>query len=123
MSDAYNRRQFLNQMAAVGTSIPIAANLASVASSQQAAKTMDKVRIGFVGVGRRGQDDLRNLLKTEGVEILAICDVAIYTISVEVCTMAVMALMGERNCGDWRNLPIAMAISTRPTAWALWRNV
>jgi len=75
MSDAYNRRQFLNQMTAVGISIPITANLASAASPQQAAKTMDMVRIGFVGVGRRGQDDLRNLLKTGGVEIRAICDV------------------------------------------------
>jgi predicted dehydrogenase len=36
---------------------------------------MDKVRIGFVGVGGRGRGDLRDLLKVEGVEIRAICDI------------------------------------------------
>ncbi len=71
MSAAYNRRQFLNQIAAVGAS----ASLAAAAVPQHIAKPMDRVRIGFVGVGGRGRGDLRNLLKLEGVEIRAICDI------------------------------------------------
>jgi predicted dehydrogenase len=35
---------------------------------------MEKVRVGFVGVGGRGTGDLRNLLRQDGVEVRAICD-------------------------------------------------
>ena len=36
---------------------------------------MDKVRIGFVGVGNQGSSHVRNFLRIEGVEIRAICDI------------------------------------------------
>jgi predicted dehydrogenase len=36
---------------------------------------MDKVRVGFIGVGNRGSSLLGNLLDLEGVEIKAVCDV------------------------------------------------
>ena len=36
---------------------------------------LDKVRIGFIGVGSRGSSLLGNLLDVEGVEIKAVCDV------------------------------------------------
>jgi len=71
MSAAYNRRQFLNQIAAAGAAAPIAAS----AAQERTAKPMDKVRIGFVGIGGRGRGDLRNLLKLDGVEIRAVCDI------------------------------------------------
>ncbi len=71
MSAAYNRRQFLNQIAAVGASAP----LAVAAVPERTAKPMDKVRIGFVGIGGRGRGNLGNLLKLEGVEIRAVCDI------------------------------------------------
>ncbi|MDA1312382.1 MAG: Gfo/Idh/MocA family oxidoreductase [Acidobacteria bacterium] len=71
MSKPYNRRQFLNQIAATGA----AASLAAAAPPERTAKPMDKVRIGFVGVGGRGRGDLGNLLKMEGVEVRAICDI------------------------------------------------
>ncbi len=71
MSAPYNRRQFLNQIATVGAVAPFAA----AAVPQPAAKPMDKVRIGFVGVGGRGRGDLRNLLKLDGVEIRAVSDI------------------------------------------------
>ena len=70
MSGVSNRRQFLNQVAAVGAS----ASFVTAAAAQHTAKPMDTVRIGFVGVGRRGRGDLDNLLKLEGVEIRAVCD-------------------------------------------------
>jgi predicted dehydrogenase len=42
---------------------------------QRAAEPLQKVRIGFVGVGGRGRGDLRNLLKLDGVEVRAVCDI------------------------------------------------
>jgi predicted dehydrogenase len=36
---------------------------------------LDKVRIGFIGVGNRGSSLLGNLLEIDGVEITAVCDV------------------------------------------------
>ena len=36
---------------------------------------LDKVRIGFIGVGNRGSSLLGNLLEIEGVEISAVCDI------------------------------------------------
>lgn len=36
---------------------------------------LDKVRIGFIGVGSRGSSLLGNLLELEGVEIRALCDI------------------------------------------------
>ena len=39
------------------------------------APRLERVRIGFVGVGWRGTDHVANLLKVPGVEIRAICDI------------------------------------------------
>ena len=36
---------------------------------------MDRVRIGFVGVGGMGSAHVRNFLKIEGVEVRAVCDI------------------------------------------------
>ncbi len=40
-----------------------------------AAAPLERVRIGFVGVGGMGTHHVRNLLKIEGVEIKAVCDI------------------------------------------------
>ena len=71
MSAPCNRRRFFSRIAAAGA----AATAAAAAPPEPAAKPMDVVRIGFVGVGGRGRGDLRNLLECEGVEVRAICDV------------------------------------------------
>jgi hypothetical protein len=36
---------------------------------------MDRVRIGFVGVGLQGSSHVRNFLAIEGVDIVAVCDI------------------------------------------------
>jgi predicted dehydrogenase len=69
MSESYGRRQFLNRIAALGASLPLA-----VTAAERTAKPMEKVRVGFVGVGGRGRGDLGNLLKQDAVEVRAICD-------------------------------------------------
>ena len=40
-----------------------------------AADPIDVVRVGFVGVGLQGGSHVRNFLRIEGVEIVAICDI------------------------------------------------
>ncbi|HHU26462.1 MAG TPA: Gfo/Idh/MocA family oxidoreductase, partial [Bacteroidales bacterium] len=39
------------------------------------APKLDKVRVGFIGVGKRGYSNLRQMTFLEGVEIVAICDI------------------------------------------------
>lgn len=39
------------------------------------APKLDTVRVGFIGVGRRGYSNLRQMTFLEGVEIVAICDI------------------------------------------------
>lgn len=43
--------------------------------SGYAAPKLEKVRIGFIGLGMRGPNHLKNTSKLEGVEIKALCDV------------------------------------------------
>ena len=40
-----------------------------------AAPPMEQVRIGFVGVGLQGSSHCRNLLRIEGVQLKALCDI------------------------------------------------
>ena len=61
------RREFLKQTA-VGT----AAMLAYPASILGA---NDRVRVGMIGVGNRGQDLLEQVIKIPNVEVVAIADV------------------------------------------------
>src|ERR1035438_2156836 len=42
--------------------------------SGYAAPKLEKVRIGFIGLGNRGPEHVRQLMKIEGVEINALCD-------------------------------------------------
>ena len=39
------------------------------------AQPMDTVRVGFVGVGVKGSEHVANLLRIEGVELRAVCDI------------------------------------------------
>jgi hypothetical protein len=70
------RREFIGT-AALGT----AAGLAAARASQSpvpgrfAASPIERVRIGFVGVGGMGMVHVENLLAIDGVEIRAICDI------------------------------------------------
>src|SRR4051812_24656893 len=38
------------------------------------APPLERVRMGFVGVGHQGSDHLQNFLRIDGVDIVAICD-------------------------------------------------
>jgi len=76
-----SRRDFLRTTAAVGfgAALSPAGRLAAETPHQTtglfAAPPMERVRIGFVGVGGQGSVHVDNLLKIEGIEIRAICDI------------------------------------------------
>ena len=87
MKKELNRRDFLKRSSAAG----LGAALGSIALSgcndsgqarlktepidHLAAPPMDTVRVGYVGVGNQGSGHLRNLLRIEGVELKAVCDI------------------------------------------------
>jgi hypothetical protein len=89
LSQSCSRREFLTVAGAtsLGIGFVSGAATAKAGSSLPRARrgqervfglkfpSMDKVRIGFIGVGNRGSSLLGNLLDIEGVEIKAVCDV------------------------------------------------
>ena len=82
MDPKYDRRDFLKLGGTVGaglalgsTSLSGDANLPKPGRAQAEAAPIDPVRIGLIGVGRRGTHLLRDLLKVEGVEVRAVCDI------------------------------------------------
>ena len=63
-----NRRNFVKQGAT------IAAGISILPSGMLFAKNKDKVRVGYIGVGLRGRTHVREGLRRDDVEIIAICD-------------------------------------------------
>ena len=84
IQDHINRRDFIRKSTLAGAGIALG-SLSAVACSPQllkgparpapVAKPLDKVRIGYVGVGGMGTAHVRNLLKIKGAEIRAVCDI------------------------------------------------
>jgi len=84
MSGQINRRDFMRSVAVAGAGLAIGTELfasdlpeAMPLPSVPAVpgKPMERVRIGFVGVGLQGTSHVENLLKVEGAEIVAVCDI------------------------------------------------
>jgi predicted dehydrogenase len=78
------RREFLKETAVAGVGLALTSAtstgcipswLNASALPVQTAKSMDRVRIGYVGVGGQGTSHVENLLKIPGAEIRAICDI------------------------------------------------
>ena len=65
------RRQFLKQTAAAG------AVLSPLGTPLPAHETAPKktLRLGFVGVGVKGSSHIGHLMRMEGVELRAVCDI------------------------------------------------
>lgn len=62
-----NRRTFLQSASASA--------LASTSLARAAAPAIKPVRLGVIGAGSRGQEDLRQFLRVPGVTVQAICDI------------------------------------------------
>lgn len=69
-----SRRDFLKLSGAAGVA---ATTLGTQLVGQEPAKSTPKkpLRIGFVGVGSKGSQHVGNLMRMEGVEIRAVCDI------------------------------------------------
>jgi hypothetical protein len=74
MSPDPTRREVLLTAAAVATAAPLL-RVSAQTSGRFAAPPLDRVRIGFVGVGGMGMVHVGNLLAIEGVDLRAICDI------------------------------------------------
>jgi predicted dehydrogenase len=86
INNQYNRRDFLKRSGAMGVGAAIGGMALNNADAHQrrlgpapadhfAAKPLETVRVGFVGVGNQGSGHFRNLLRIEGVQIKAVCDI------------------------------------------------
>ena len=82
-SDQPSRRDFLKTVAGAGAGIALAqvgvradtpANDSKLAMLAYRAPKLDKVRVGFIGVGARGGGHLGQMMTLEGVEVTAIAD-------------------------------------------------
>jgi predicted dehydrogenase len=79
----FDRRDFLKTSATAGLASAVGSLGPSGALALAAGRPMiefrvppiDPVRIGYVGVGGMGSSHVQNLLKIEGVEIRAVCDI------------------------------------------------
>ena len=83
MTPKFDRRTFV-KLGTAGLGTVVGAAGPSTAQPQQlapapavllAAPPIEEVRIGFVGVGLQGSSHCRNLLRIEGVRLVAICDI------------------------------------------------
>ncbi len=73
MTSDLSRREFVG--VAAGATVLAAAPRPGQAAGLFSAPPMERVRIGFVGVGGMGSVHVENLLAIEGVDLKAICDI------------------------------------------------
>lgn len=65
-----DRRTFVKQTATIAAGLSLLSTPLKVFASQK----KSKIRMGFIGVGLRGQDHLEECLKRTDVEVVALCD-------------------------------------------------
>jgi hypothetical protein len=80
MDTENRRRDFLKLgaglgAAALGGKRPVSAELVKGDPWPTGAKPIALVRVGFVGVGVKGAEHVSNLLRLDGVELRAVCDI------------------------------------------------
>jgi predicted dehydrogenase len=84
--DSVNRRDFLKKSGATGLGVALGSMILEgkedglaqpkglAPAGLFAAKPLETVRVGFVGIGQQGRGHFSNLLRIEGVQIKAVCD-------------------------------------------------
>lgn len=80
-SSAISRRGFMQNVVGVGAGLTLAhlgGGCASTTSKPMLAMAkppkLDRVRVGFIGVGARGSGHVSQMLTLDGVDVIAICD-------------------------------------------------
>lgn len=77
LNELTHRREFLKRLAVIAGSTALLAEMpwwSPLRAAPPGDSPADRVRVGLVGVGSRGNLHLTNLLRTPGVEIAALCD-------------------------------------------------
>jgi hypothetical protein len=74
MNTRRSRRDFLKSVATVTAAAPTLLQAQAPQPSRPVSPN-DRIRLAAIGVGIRGQQDLRSALKTPGVELAAVADV------------------------------------------------
>ncbi len=72
-----NRRNFLKKLAVFAGSSGVLTSMpwwSPLRADPPGGSALDRVRLGVIGVGSRGQKLMLHLLQTPGVEIAAVCD-------------------------------------------------
>lgn len=75
MNDQCDRRSFVKIGAAVGGAWAMGRECLAAHASDVKARPIENVRVGLVGIGRRGTWLLTLLLDLEGAEVRAVCDI------------------------------------------------
>ncbi len=75
------RRDFLKQMglATAGVALSSVPNIlaGAVPTRSRAAQSKEKVKIAYIGIGNRGEQNITEFAKTDGIEVVALCDIDI----------------------------------------------
>lgn len=113
MTDEINRRDFFRRAAL--TSAGVSLSMAGFSTSNILGAN-DRIRLGVVGSGRQGTDDMQNFMK-HGVEVAAVCDV--YQPNMDKCQTVAG---GKANCyKDFRQVlddkSIDVVLVATPDHW------
>ena len=73
MNDEINRRDFIRRAGLTTVSVSMAA--AGLVASRRVLGANDRVRVGVIGTGRQGRDDMEDIARQPDAEIVALCDV------------------------------------------------
>ena len=95
------RRQFLKQ---AGAASAVLSALGTPLLGQEAARPAapkKNLRLGFVGFGSKGSQHVGNLMRMEGVELRAVCDIDVY----DAATWSSIAVLSEKSVAD-RSRPV-----------------
>lgn len=117
-----SRRKFVKNTALAGAALPLVSNLSYGAINTTVDK---KLRLAFIGVGLRGTNHLKNALKREDIEVVAICDIDPDRIKIAEQTMSDAGVNKPQVFGsseyDYRNLldlsNIDAVIISTPWLW------
>ena len=87
MSSNYDRRDFLKAGTIAGLGLACAGAIASAAGRRKTSvkgkakmigfksKPKDLIKVGFVGIGHQGMSHIKNLVRIDGCQVTAVCDI------------------------------------------------
>ena len=117
MSTRRSRRHFLKSVAGTTVAAPILLRAQQTPIRPQAVSPNERIGIALVGMGIRGQQDLRSALRTPGVEVAAVADVydGRLTLAKELCGQQVFTTRDYREVLARRDVD-AVIVAT-PDHW------